>query len=79
MSSSHSDEDDYMDSKYDINHPQNKPGVLKKSKTLARRATIFAGNFNPESGEEIKTYSKSINDLKRTQQLQIMEFKTIGK
>ena len=78
ISSSNSDDDEYLDSKDDINHPNNKPG-LQKAKTLARRATIFAGNFNPESGEEIKTYTKSATDLKRSQQLQIMEFKTIGK
>jgi len=78
ISSSNSDDDEYLDSKDDINHPENKPG-LQKAKTLARRATIFAGNFNPESGEEIKTYTKSSSDLKRSQQLQIMEFKTIGK
>ena len=65
ISSSNSDDDEYLDSKDDINHPENKPG-LQKAKTLARRATIFAGNFNPESGEEIKTYTKSSNDLKRS-------------
>jgi hypothetical protein len=78
MSSSHSDEDEYLDSKEDINHHSKKNG-LQKAKTIARRATIFAGNFNVESGEEIKTYSKSVVDLKRSQQLSIMEFKTIGK
>jgi hypothetical protein len=44
-----------------------------------RRATIFAGTINPETGEDLKNYTKTRLDLKRSQQLQIMEFKTIGK
>lgn len=42
--------DELLDSKEDINHPK---GDIRKQSTLYRRATIFAGNFNPENGEEL--------------------------
>ena len=50
-------------------------GSLKKMQTLNRRATVFGDALD----EGKKVYTKSRADLKRIHQLQMIEYKTIGK
>jgi hypothetical protein len=52
---------------------------LKKQQTLNRRATIFAGGFNEETGEDVSKPTKDRKDLKKINLLQLMELNTVGK
>lgn len=38
---------------------------IRKQQTLNRRATIFAGGFNEETGEDVSKPTKERKDLKK--------------
>lgn len=50
----------------------------KRAQSINRRATVFAGGFNTETGEPNKP-TKDRKDLKKIEILKIMELRIVGK
>mmetsp|Transcript_6355 Transcript_6355/g.10781 ORF Transcript_6355/g.10781 Transcript_6355/m.10781 type:complete len:182 (+) Transcript_6355:2097-2642(+) len=83
MASSESKEessDEEMKQRLEQRSRSNTGQSFKKLQTFNRRATVFGDNLEEdENSLKPKVYKKSRKDLKRLQQLQVMEFKTVGK